>query len=238
MSKPANDGWEEAVEIGERDLQAYAEGRLGAAARRRIEGFLAANPDLAANVMTRMHTLGQRGRFGRWGILGAALVSALSVGLGWKAADHFERGGWRELDGADPPEYVTEAAESREASRMRERMASQIETTELDTGEIRRTLNVDLPRLPPHWRVVDVQVYPSDEGPGVNLVVETGARRRLDLFAVRASTVGNDTPEVVTNGRESAVFWERGKSAYVLSGALAHQELLSAAAVLAGGERL
>jgi hypothetical protein len=133
---------------------------------------------------------------------------------------------------------VEDAAESRQASRLRETMASQLETPQLDAGEIRRTLRVPLPRLPADWRVRDVQVFPTDDGPSVNVVVETAAGRRLELFAVRARATLSGRPQIAMRGGEAVAFWERGAAAYVLAGPQSHAELLADASALARGANL
>lgn len=59
-------------------------------------------------------------------------------------------------------------------------MVSQLETAQLDVREIRRTLRLTPPALAANWRVKDVQVFPTDDRPSVNVVMETPSRRRLE----------------------------------------------------------
>jgi hypothetical protein len=243
MPLAANDPPDPRLQVSEADLTGYAEGRLPRDRRRAVEGLLACNPDLAARVMTRMHMAGgSRPQRRRRGLAVAALVLGLVAGLGsgagLAAAVGQEQDGWRELDGGDPPAYLEDAAESREASRLREGMASQVETPRLDAHEIRRTLRVSLPRLPAGWLVRDVQVFPTDDGPSVNLVVMTPQGRRLELFAVRARASLGGRPELARRGRELVAFWERGEAAYVLAGPQSAQDLLFEASALARGANL
>jgi hypothetical protein len=116
-------------------------------------------------------------------------------------------------------------------------MISQAETPTLDAAEIRRALRLRLPHLPGDWRIVDVQVYPTDDGPSVNLVVVTPQGRRLDLFAIRARA-GVSAPEVAIRGKEIVAFWTRDNSAYVLGGDGSRQQLLSAATELSQNSNL
>lgn len=241
MPPPAND--DDALpprsRIGEADLQAYVDGALDADARAAVEGYLACNPDLAARVMTALHMQGRTPagrptRRPRRRLVQAAAAVAICLGsgaLGWSAAATREAEGWREADGGLPPDYVEDAADSRQASVLRAAMASQAETPTLDAAEIQRAMRLRLPHLPRDWRIVDVQVYPADDGPSVNLVLETPQRRRLDLFAIRARD-GVRAPELARRGQEIVAFWRRDNSAYVLGGDGSGEQLLSAATEL------
>ena len=247
MPPPANDDHvtPQRSPIGEADLQAYVDGALDADARSAVEGYLACNPDLAARVMTALHTRGRtpaakQARRPRRPLLQAAAALTICLGsgaLGWSVASTHEAEGWREADGGLPPDYVEDAADSRQASVLRAAMASQAESPNLDAAEIRRALSLRLPHLPRDWRIVDVQVYPTDDGPSVNLVVETPQRRRLDLFAIRAAA-GARAPELATRGKDIVAFWRRDNSAYVLGGDGSRQQLLSAATELSQNSNL
>jgi anti-sigma factor RsiW len=239
MPASANDPAGLRLNVSQVELADYVRGGLPRDRRRVVEGMLACNPDLAAQVMTQLHLQGGSPRRirRRWGKLIATmavgLAACLGLGAGWVAAEQGDLDGWRELSGAAPPEYVEEAAETRQASRLREAMASQVETPRLDAAEIRRTLNLTLPELPAEWRIRDVQVFPSDEGPAVVLVIEAPSRQRLELFVVRASTSATGRPVIAVRGAESVAFWERGQAAYVLSGPHSHAELMLKASNLA-----
>jgi anti-sigma factor RsiW len=225
--------------VSEGDLRAYVAGALNPARRREVEGFLACNPDLAARVMTELHLRGapapteprQRPRPRLLAVAGVVACLGSAV-VGWNMAAPRDLNGWRELDGDMPPDYVEDAAESRQATQVREVMVSQIESPNLDAAEVKRTMRLQLPRLPQSWRIVDAQVYPTDDGPSVNLVVEGPDRRRMNLFAVRVATLANVKPELATRGEEAVAFWKIGNSAYVLSGDGSRQELLAEATTL------
>ena len=243
MPEPANDDAPSRLDVSEDDLSLYVAGALAPERRRAVEGFLAANPDLAARVMTELHRSGpaprRRGRRLAVAALAVAVSACAASALaGWTAAEHRDLDGWREADGKLPPEYVEEAAESRQAALVRAAMTSQLETPELDAAEIRRALRLELPRLPDGWRVIDVQVYPTDAGPSVNVSAQAPDGRRLSLFVVRAATAATARPELARRGGETAAFWERGQSAYVLSGDAPGEVLLSVAKALATGKNL
>jgi anti-sigma factor RsiW len=229
------------------DLRAYVDGGLDAAQRTEVEGFLACNPDLAVQVMAELHLRGRSGaRLRRAGskpaplsgriVLG--LACAASVVLGWSLAAGLPALTSRSLPTAAAPGYVAEAIMSRQATLLRTAMVSQIETPRLDSAEIRRTMQLSLPSLPAGWRIVDVQVFPSDDGPGVNVLVETPQGRRLSLFAVRANTAVTGAPVTATQDGQYAVFWEVDGSAYVLTGDGSHQQLLGEAVVLSQSSKL
>lgn len=241
MPEAANDAGPARLTITDADLHAYVHDALEPGRRREVEGLLACNPDLAARVMTQMHLRGRERPRRRRGFavtsLALGLAACLGTGAGWAAAEYRDLDGWREIDGGAPPEYVEEAAESRQAADLRERMASQAETAELDVGEIRDRLGVELPAAPEGWRVRNVQVFPTDDGPGVNLVLETGDQRRLQLFAVAAGAAAR-RPELARKGDETVAFWQREGAAFVLSGSRSRSKLLEDVAALGGNGRL
>jgi anti-sigma factor RsiW len=107
-----------------------------------------------------------------------------------------------------------------------------METPLINAEEVGRILKVRLPTLPAGWRVIDAQVFPTDVGPSINVVLETAELKRLDLFAVRANTFDEGRPEIASRRGQAVAFWEEGESAYVLSGAAKPEELLRQATAL------
>jgi anti-sigma factor RsiW len=238
---PANDDARSSgrLEISDRDLADYVDDRLSAERRVAVEGFLACNPDLAAGVMRARHRRARGGgpRRAAWSHVAAAGFAAclLSGTVGWHAAAQPPvTADWREADGDAAPRYVEDALESRRAAQVRAAMLSQADSPNLDAVEVERALKVRAPQLPLGWRLVDVQVYPSDDGPALNLVVLTADRRRLNLFAVKADAEVSAMPVLAQNGRETVAYWERGVSAYVLLPDADDGDLLSDARALAG----
>ncbi|ODT88494.1 hypothetical protein [Phenylobacterium sp. SCN 70-31] len=231
------------VNISDQDLEAYVADRLGAGRRLEVEGFLACNPDLAARVMTERHRRGRRqGGFQAgllrpsWGRVAAAGVAAcvMSAAVGWHAAAQPPvTAHWREADGDAAPRYVEDALESRLAARVRAVMVSQTDTPVLDAAEVERALKVRIPRLPEGWRVVDAQIYPSDDGPALNVIVTTALGGRLHLFVVKANASVSASPVLARNGRDAVAYWERGASAYVLLADSPGVDLLQEARTLA-----
>lgn len=244
MSTAANDDAAGLLRlIGEHDLRTYAAGGLPPQRRREIEGYLACNPDLAAQVMGAMHRgvvspARRRGR--RFGQTAIAAVAVVACGVSAWAGSSFDddRTGspaWRQQNGERAPDYVEDAAASQRASALRAAMASQPETQTLDTEEISRTLHLRLPALPAAWHVTDVQVFPSDDGPGVSLTATAPSGRHFSLFAVRADTPVSERPVTASNGQQNVVLWERHDVAFVLGGDATVAELLDAAKALSRG---
>jgi len=240
MTTSASDDRESAamLRIGDLELRAYVDGRLDHARRAAIEGFLACNPDLAASVMQALHQR-DRARFvlppgwqARMRHASRTLLACVSCGVaGWAVAAALDDDG-PFLRVAGPPQYVDEAVMSQRATRVRIDMSSQVETPALDPAEIQRKMRLRLPVLPEDWRVLDAQVYPSDDGPGVNLLIETAPGRQLNLFAVRANTAVTAEPVVTRKDGEYAAYWEEEDAAYVLTGDGSREELLARASLL------
>lgn len=240
MGSPANDDEPDRLAIRQAELEAYARGDLDEADRRRIEGFLACNPDLAAQVMAARHRArsGAPRRRRAWRLLAAGLACCVvSAAVGsWLSAEFQAR--WREADGDAAPAYVEDAMESHQATLVRAGMVSQAAETRLDADEIRKTMRIGLPPIPQTWTVLDVQVFPSDDGPGVSLWLESPGGRRFTLFAVSADTLAGPRPQLASDGARSAVFWENGRSAFVLLGDGAPGELMGVAQTLAASAKL
>ncbi|MEW5688156.1 MAG: hypothetical protein AB1942_24830 [Pseudomonadota bacterium] len=238
MANPANDDRAPARRVvSDDDLRAYAAGRLAGERAAEVEGFLACNPDLAAQMMGQLHRGHQappgqrkRPRAVAAAALGACFLSGL---LGWSVAGERDTDGWREADGGSPPDYVEDAAESRQATLVRLAMRSQPESPHLDPDEVRTTLKLNLPRLPSAWRLIDAQVFPTDDGPAVHLVMQDAAQRRITLFVVRARRQDRAPPELAVKAADVVAFWQAGESAYVLGGDGSREQLLRDAHSLA-----
>jgi anti-sigma factor RsiW len=238
MARPANDDRAPVRRaVSDDDLSAYAAGRLGGERAAEVEGFLACNPDLAAQMMGQLHR-GHRAEPARRSrpravaaaALGACFLSGL---LGWSVAGERDADGWREADGGSPPDYVEDAAESRQATLVRLAMRSQPETPHLDADEVRTALKLRVPRFPASWQVQDAQVFPTDDGPAVHLVMQDDAQRRITLFVVRAGKSAQTGPTLAVKATDVLAFWQAGESAYVLGGEGSREQLLRDAHTLA-----
>lgn len=216
-------------------LAAYIEGRLDAEGRRQVEGYLAVNPDLAARVMGELHRHGNvasaptarpRHTYVRTAVaLGCGLLLTTSLLL----ANQFRR----ELPFA-APDFVEDAVVSHRTTLLRADMASQEETPTLNAKEMRAKANLEIPSLPSGWRIMDVQLYPSDDGPSMHVLIRTPQEDLLTLFAVRARTSATARPELTRSDGSDVIYWERGPFGYALLGARSLETLKRDAAQLVG----
>lgn len=157
----------------------------------------------------------------------AAAVAAL-LAAGWIANDVMGS----VSAPAHAANFVDEAEASYTASLTRHRMESQPETTQLDRLEIGRATGIALPALPSEWVLDDVQVYPSDLGIAVALVMRTEDGETLSLFATRAETPAEKLPIVENREGRSVAYWEAGPLAYALTAELEPERVLSLAEAL------
>lgn len=221
--------------ITDLDLQAYVDGRLSVDRCGAVEEHLAAHPEAAAHVMADMASA----RALR-ALLDAPLppassrilqrVDALAAGL--SRGRKFRRagvaaslavvflGGWAvgQLASASPmiPDFVDEAVMSRRTTLLRARMASQPEVVRLDRAEISAATRIVLPALPSDWRVTDVQVFPSDEGPSVGMAFQSRELGRVSLFAVRTRDSSQISPTTIRRDEGVVAYWRHGDMAYAL----------------------
>jgi anti-sigma factor RsiW len=227
------------IHVSDEDLSAYVEGRLDTGAQARMEGFLACNPDLAANVMRMWHR--QAGADAATGSrrlstslrLPLVVSGLLCMAAGWTLAqglddDSILRDLWAN------PEYIDNALMSRRITDVRIGMDSQLESPVLDSAEIERATRIRMPPLPEEWLLLDAQVYPSEEGPSLNVLLEVEPGRNVNLFAVIADTAVSGEPVATSQNGESVAFWESDGVAYVLSGEGSSRDLLADARRLSG----
>ena len=227
------------LQVSEADLQRYAEGTLHPCRRSEIEGFLACNPDLAARVMQAMHQRERVSVSRAW--IGAqahrfrtrtiALCLACAV-AGWAVAQSLDEDGpFHDLKVT--PQYVEDAVMSQRVTHVRIGMTSQVETPQLNALEIEQATGIRMPVLGSAWRLLDAQIYPSEEGPSVSVLMETTQGKKMNLFAVSADTAADEVPVIAKEHGEYAAYWENDGAAYVLTGEGSSAELLSQAKALA-----
>lgn len=147
--------------------------------------------------------------------------------------------GWiaNELDAnfappASAASLISEAQEAYVASSVRAKMVSQIETSDVDRGEIFDATGVDLPEIPVDWVVTDAQLYPSDLGNSVVLTMVTADDERVSLFAAEEDTSIGDSPSMELNNGVPVAYWEDGEAALALVGELEGTRLLELATTL------
>jgi anti-sigma factor RsiW len=135
---------------------------------------------------------------------------------------------------ASPPAYVSEALMAYSTGLLRESMASFVESPDYDAGEVLRQTRIRVPRLPPGWRVTDVQLFPSDQGPALQLMIRTASGHGASIFAVRAISAAPLQPVAIRRGSRSVAYWRANDISYAMIGAEAPEVLDLAATDLAG----
>lgn len=249
-------------EITEVDLMAYVDGQLDEPRRLAVESALSRNPSAAADMMgdlarrtaLRVATgvlplrpspalealVGSedRPRQARTVIswrplaaMAAVIAAGLLLGFGPDAYQVT-----RMITGT--PDYLDDAVQSRDASLIRTAMSSRPKAPWMRPGDIRTAIRIRLPVLPDGWRLVDVQVFPSDLGPSAQLLIDTGDNGQVSLFS--SMTRGDETfePVVVDRFGETMVFWEIQGQSFVMIGDQPRTELRDMAADLSDNQLL
>ena len=245
--------------ITEADLLAFVDGQLDAARQIEVEDYLAHRPETAARIIADMRVRDMlRLAFADApnrrspGVLEAArrlersfawrrvvlrcrqaAAVALLIGAGWLAHD---RAGVFEIGDTEaaprPPAFVVDAQQSHETALLRARMASQVATPVYNTAEILAGTGIVMPTLPAGWRVVDVQVFPSQEGSSVEVALDAPALGRVSLFATRTGASGVAAMSASRSPKSLTVYWRSGLLAYALTGSAPEPALRQAAATL------
>lgn len=246
--------------ISETELDAYVDDQLDVARRIEVEAFLSTRPETAARIMSDLRTrdelrlalAGSKG-MARPGTSDAALrleqglaqrrilsgiqrVAAVGifVAAGWLANEFIGPIAVTEVVASPPPPaYVEEAVRAHRTSIVRASMASQPEVPDYDANEIRAATAIVMPALPKDWQVRDVQIYPSQFGPSVEMAVNTEEFGLVSLFAVRPGTFDVVKPAVAPSGDISSAYFQIGEVAYALVARGAARDLDRAAERLA-----
>ena len=134
---------------------------------------------------------------------------------------------------ASAASFVNEAQEAYHASRVRQKMASQIESIKLNRTEILDVTGIVLPPLPAEWTILDAQLYPSDLGNSVMVSLKTDSGETISLFAANADTSFGALPMMDAENGISVAYWEEGSMAVGLVGEVESSRLLELAAIIA-----
>lgn len=242
--------------VTELDLNAYVDDQLDEPERAKVEDFLSRRPEEAARIMRDLRlnrelrmALAPAGpppeaareaalRLSR-GLRHDAFMrrllrlapAASLVALGWLAHAGFgPLSAPSSVAASKPPAFVAAALSAREAGALRLPMRSQPETPHLDAEEIRAATGVLLPRFAEDWDILDAQVFPSPQGPGVEILFEAPDLGRVAHFAVRPGVFALTTPRGETRGDQAVVWLQTGETAHVLIAESAEVEALLAAA--------
>lgn len=223
------------------ELAAYVDDQLDVSRRIEIEHWLSLHPETAAQVMSdlrmrdelrlalagdevspksattdmarRLEGRLQRGQvFRRVRPLAAA---SFLLAAGWVA--HAQLAGTSLAHASSSvPDYVTAAVEAHHITALRAGMHSQPGITDYDPAELLAETAIRMPSLPDGWRVTDVQVYPSDFGPSVELAVETEELGSVSVFAARPGQFVVMHPSTRHVNDTTTAYWQFGDIAYAL----------------------
>jgi len=198
------------IDVNRSDLDAYVDDQLDPCQRMVVERWLSRHPADAADVMadlclktelnmalaldTRTAGTDDRRRVRQ---LGRALTRPVWLGVGLPSAAVIVLliAGWIALSplsvrqgfaASPPPPFVESAVAAREASSLRLAMLSQPEAPDYDPAEILALTGLFTPRVPEDWIARDVQVFPSPQGPGLEMIFDTPEQGHLSVFVVRA----------------------------------------------------
>lgn len=243
-------------QVAEPDLDAYVDDQLTEAQRALVEGHLADHPEAAARVM---RDLALRRDLRRAlappavprPLLGAArrlvvarrrdaqlrralriVPAAMLVGLGWLAHAGLGPLSVSEGTAATPaPPSVTAAVSAHQVSLLRLDMTSQPEVSRMDPSELRAATGIVLPRFPGEWIVRDAQVFPSPQGPGIEILFDTPDLGRVSHFAVRAGSFDVTLPRLHETPGHGIAWFQIGETAHVLVSENEHSDPLLATSV-------
>jgi anti-sigma factor RsiW len=220
------------------ELDAYLDGELDGERRLAVEEHLARNPEAAAQLMMDMslrtalqlaqprlgaspdltreaerldEMLSRRNGFwtrARWMPVAAAAIAVVGAGLMLPQQQRV----------VPTPTYVSDAVESFQTGLLRASMTSQIETPRFDAHDVQRYTRIRVPVLPQGWGITDVQIFPSDEGPALQIMIRRPGGTALSMFAVRTGAAAPGRPIAIQQGKTSVAYWRSGDIAYALTG--------------------
>jgi anti-sigma factor RsiW len=234
----------EADTLLDSDLDAYVDNQLDAAARLRVESYLAKHPAEAARVMTdlsmrttlklsltieephgqpRTREAARRlsaNLSGRrmWSSMRRVAAVGILVSVGWLANSSISPFGAREVNASPhPPAFVEQAVRAHQTALVRKSMPSQPEVRNYDRDDIRAATAIVMPELPKDWQVSDVQIFPSDFGPSVETTIKMKDGTQISLFAVRPGHFGVEpVRDLNLGGDAEAAWWQIGEVAYAV----------------------
>jgi anti-sigma factor RsiW len=226
--------------VNDTDLDSYIDNQLDPAGRLRVENWLAKNPEAAARIMAdlgvrttlklamsapdtavRQETREAARRLSAGlatartlDVLQKVAAVAMLFSIGWFAHSSV---GLQEVNASvQPPAFVEEAVRAHQTSLVRASMQSQPEVKTYDRDDIRAATAITMPELPKDWKVVDVQIFPSDFGPSVEASVRTGNGSDISVFAGRPGHFAVEPVKDLNLADAEAAWWQIGEVAYAL----------------------
>ncbi len=234
--------------ITEAELHAYLDGELDIAQRLAVETYLASEPAAAQRFMEELRLRTTLLLLTGAGDEPPAAMREASARLAVRLSDEVARNprrwmGRRIMQGlaaaalvgvvvlpgrdvmASRPSYVADAVDAYHTGLLRAKMDSQIEAPRFDAAEIQRSTSIRVPRLPTKWVVTDAQIFPSEEGPALQLMIRTPSDRKLSIFAIHAPSDAPAEPTTVRHDGASVAYWREGEMSYAVTGGEAPEAL-------------
>jgi anti-sigma factor RsiW len=241
--------------ITEYELNAFVDGQLDATDRLAVQEYLAHHPDLAARVMADLgardslrlalpapapmrpetiavaRRLQQELKLRRYIAPLRRLAAGLLIfGLGWTASSGWDRAANPHMSEAPAPvSTASVATPASEPGAAPPSAGAIIDVSHLDPAKLGAAMSVKLPRVPAGWQVVGTRIVDSDEGAGVEVMLDTPEFGRLSLFARHTNDVAIILPTVDKSKTEATAYWQLVSDSYALTGHLPRQPLEFAA---------
>ena len=149
-----------------------------------------------------------------WPRRAAAIAAAvLILAAGWGTV----QAGYRLSRAVEHEQFVEEALQSHWIAQTRIRLRRS-PAAEYDVGGLASEARIMIPHLPPGWRVSEVQLFPSESGPALQLLIRKNGAEPISLFAARHRNAAPVKPDVVTRDGNSIAYWQEGEQAYAIIG--------------------
>jgi anti-sigma factor RsiW len=224
------------------DLDAYVDGELDVARRIQVESYLSENPATAAKVMADLSIRGElrlalanETTFGRaetrdaarrlerglaYGRIFQTVQRIAAVGVlvaaGWVAHTSFGAFTATEVVASVPaPAYVEDAVRAYQTAVLRQSVPSQA-VASYRAEDIRAATAIVMPQIPKDWTISDVQIFPSEFGPSVEMAIRTEDGKQISLFAVRPGVFSVRSVNHIALDNAEAAYWQIGDVAYAL----------------------
>lgn len=147
---------------------------------------------------------------------GVAYLSSVAAAILALVGGWFLVGQGAPIDRGQAEEYfIREALQSHHVAEMRA-VLRRSPPTVFNVGEVGSFARIALPILPAGWRITDVQLFPSDSGPSLQMTITNDIGRPISLFAVRDDDVAPAKPAVLTRNGKTVAYWQEGHLAYAL----------------------
>ena len=173
-------------------------------------------PQPARSTVPRPHRSARAARALPRRNLAMASLSRIAAAMLVLAGGWFLVGKGLPVDRGQAEEYfIQEALQSHQVAEMRARLRRSPPAV-FNPGEVGSSARIALPILPDGWRVTDVQLFPSDSGPSLQMTITNDVSRPISLFAVRDDHVAPVKPEVLTRNGKTVAYWQEGEQAYAL----------------------